>query len=116
ATGQNYTGGGMLTEVEQLVNASTWISFEVALGDALAMTDSAPGKDSLDEALSGMRAHETPMVGAGVHGKLEATGMQWQASYRWQNPKMLTPVDAFANGTSSPYLSFLVRQPLRYRR
>jgi hypothetical protein len=116
ATGQNYTGDGMLTEVEQRVNGSTWISFEVALGDALAMADAAPGKDSLDKALSGMRAHETPMAGAGVHGKLEATGMQWQASYRWQNPKMLTPVDAFANGTSSPYLSFLVRQPLRYRR
>jgi hypothetical protein len=116
ATGQSYTGDGMLTEVEQRVNGSTWISFELALGDTLAMADAAPGTDSLDEALNGMKAHEMPMFGAGVHGKVEAIGMQWRASYRWQNPHTLTPVDAFASGTSSPYLSFLVRQPIRYRR
>ena len=102
--------------MEQRVNGSTWISFEVALGDALTMADAAPSTESLDEALSGMKAHEIPMFGAGVHGKVVATGMQWRASYRWQNPHTLTPVDAFASGTSAPYLSFLVRQPIRYRR
>ena len=28
----------------------------------------------------------------------------------------LTPVNAFATGNADPYLSFLVRQPIRYRR
>ncbi|HVT98861.1 MAG TPA: carboxypeptidase-like regulatory domain-containing protein [Acidobacteriaceae bacterium] len=116
ATGQSYSGEGMLTEVEQRVNGSTWISFEVALGDALAMADAASGTDSLDEALNGMKARETPMVGAGIRGKVAATGTQWRASYRWQNPRTLTAVDAFSSGASSPYLSFLVRQPIRYRR
>lgn len=115
ATGRSYAGDGMLTEVEQRVNGSTWISFEVAVGDTLAMADAAPGTQSLEEALSGMKAHETPMFGAGARGKVAATGMQWQASYRWQNPGTLTAANAFANGTTGPYLSFLVRQPVRYR-
>lgn len=115
-SGESYTGNGILSRVEQRVNGSTWISFEVALGDALAMTEAAPGTYNLDEALDKMKAHETPMIGAGARGKVAATGMQWQASYRWQNPRTLTPVNAFASGNAAPYLSFLVRQPIRYRR
>lgn len=114
-SGENYTGNGMLSEVEQRVNGSTWISFEVALGAALAMTDAPSGTSSLDQALSSMKARETPMFAAGVHGKLQSTGMQWRASYRWQNPGTLTAVDAFSDGTEAPYLSLLVRQPIRYR-
>jgi hypothetical protein len=116
ASGQSFTGNGMLSEVEQRVNGSTWISFDVALGDALEMNGAASGSQTLDQMLEGMKAHETPMCGAAVRGKLAASGMQWRASYRWQNPGTLTPVNAFATGTADPYLSFLVRQPIRYRR
>jgi hypothetical protein len=116
ASGQSFTGNGMLSEVEQRVNGSTWISFDVALGDALEMNGAASGSQTLDQMLEGMKAHETPMCSAAVRGKLAASGMQWRASYRWQNPGTLTPVNAFATGTADPYLSFLVRQPIRYRR
>lgn len=116
ASGQSFTGNGMMSEVEQRVNGSTWISFDVALGDALVMSEAGPGTESLDQVLEGMQAHVTPMFGAGVHGKLAASGMQWRASYRWQNPRTLTPVDGFAAGTSNPYLSLLLRQPIHYRR
>jgi len=115
ASGNSFTGNGMLSEVEQRVNASTWVSFEVALGDALETNDAARSSLSVGQALSGMKAHETPMVGAAVHGKM-ATGMQWRASYRWQNPHTLTPVNAFASGAPDAYLSVLVRQPIRYHR
>jgi hypothetical protein len=116
ASGQSFTGNGMLSEMEQRVNGSTWISFDVALGDALEMNGAASGSQTLDQMLEGMKAHETPMCSAAVRGKLAASGMQWRASYRWQNPGTLTPVNAFATGTADPYLSFLVRQPIRYRR
>ncbi|MGB9031968.1 MAG: carboxypeptidase-like regulatory domain-containing protein [Acidobacteriaceae bacterium] len=116
ASGESYAGNGILSEVEQRVNGSTWISFDVALGDALEMNGASPGSRSLDQMLDGMKAHETPMCGAAVRGKLAASGMQWRASYRWQNPGTLTAVNAFATGSADPYLSFLVRQPIRYRR
>jgi hypothetical protein len=115
ASGNSFTGNGMLSEVEQRVNASTWISFEVALGDALEMNDAARGSQSVEQAVSGMKARATPMYGTAVHGKL-ATGMQWRASYRWQNPRTLTPVNAFASNAPDAYLSVLVRQPIRYHR
>ncbi len=115
-SGENFTGDGMLSEVEQRVNGSTWITFDVALGDALVMNGVVPGAESLDQILDGMKARETPMLGAGVHGKVAPWGTQWRASYRWQNPHTLTPVDAFATDTADSYLSFLVRQPIRYHR
>ena len=106
----------MLSELEQRVNGSTWITFDVALGDALEMNGGAPGTESLDQVLDGMKAREVPMFGAAVRVKVAASGTQWRASYRWQNPNTLTPVDAMASGSAAPYLSFLVRQPIRYRR
>jgi hypothetical protein len=116
ASGESFTGNGMLGEIEERVNGSTWISFDVALGDALEMGGASAGPESVGEALAGMRAHETPMYGTAVHGKVAGTGTQWQASYRWQAPKTVTPVDAFATGIPDAYLSLLLRQPLHYRR
>jgi hypothetical protein len=116
ASGESFTGNGMLSELEQRVNGSTWITFDVALGDALEMNGGAPGTESLDQVLDGMKAREVPMFGAAVRVKVAASGTQWRASYRWQNPNTLTPVDAMASGSAAPYLSFLVRQPIRYRR
>jgi hypothetical protein len=114
--GQNYTGNGAMSEVDGRLTAKTWISFDVAVGEALAMADAAAGSESLASALAGMKAHEASMYSAAIHGKSEGYGTEWRASYRWQDPHTLTPVDAFASGVPDPYLSFRVRQPVRYRR
>ncbi len=103
ATGGPVAGDGMLGEVEQRVNGSTWITFDVALGDTLAMSDVAPQTESLGEVLASMKGRETPMVSARMRGKVEASGTQWQASYRWQAASTLTPVDAFATGLPDAY-------------
>ncbi|HEX3663583.1 MAG TPA: carboxypeptidase-like regulatory domain-containing protein [Acidobacteriaceae bacterium] len=116
ATGGRVAGDGLLGEVEQRVNGSTWIAFDVALGDALAMSEVAPRMDSLNEVLASMKGRETPMASARMRGKVSASGTQWQASYRWQAASTLTPVDAFSTGVPDAYLSVLVRQPIRYRR
>ncbi len=116
ASGESFTGNGMLGEVEQRVNGSTWISFDVGLGDALEMGEAVPRSESLGQELRGMKAHETAMYGAAVHGKVAVTGTLWQTSYRWQPPRTVTPVDSFATGIPDAYLSLIVRQPLRYRR
>ena len=115
-SGQTFSGNGILSEAEQRVNGSTWVSFDVALGDALVMNGAVQGAENLDQILDSMTARETPMLGTGVHGKVAPWGTQWRASYHWQNPHTLTPVDGFATGSADPYLSFLVRQPIRYHR
>ena len=114
ASGENFSGNGMLSEVAERVNGSTWITFDIAVGDALAMAAAAPGEESLDEALSSMKAHETPMYSTAVRGKLEGAGTQWRVSYRWQPAKSVTPVDPFSAGIPDAYLSLLLRQPIRY--
>lgn len=116
AAGASYAGNGMMSEIEEQVNGATWISFDVAVGEALGMDNSAAGATSLAAALNGMTARETPMVSAGVRGKLAQAGTQWRASYSWQDPHTVTAVDAFAAGSPDAYLSFTVRQPIRYRR
>ncbi|MGA8532125.1 MAG: carboxypeptidase-like regulatory domain-containing protein [Acidobacteriaceae bacterium] len=116
ATGGPVAGDGMLGEVEKQVNGSTWIAFDVALGDALAMGDVADRTETLGQVLASMKGRETPMYSARVRGKVSASGTQWQASYRWQAASTLTPVDAFATGLPDAYMSVLVRQPIRYRR
>lgn len=116
ATGGALAGNGILGEVEQRVNGSTWIAIDVGLGDALAMGDVAPRTQSLDQVLAGIKGRETPMVSARIRGKIAVAGTQWQASYRWQSASTLTPVNAFATGVPNGYMSFLVRQPIRYRR
>lgn len=51
-----------------------------------------------------------------MRGKLARAGTEWRASYQWQSPETVTMVDAFSNGTRDPYLSLLVRQPIRLGR
>ncbi|MGB6132149.1 MAG: carboxypeptidase-like regulatory domain-containing protein [Acidobacteriaceae bacterium] len=114
--GQSFSGNGMMSEVEERVNGSTWISFDIAVGEALNMSAAAPGSETVAQALNGMRAAETPMYSTAVRGKLARTATEWRASYRWQDAKAVTGVNAFATGVPDAYLSLLVRQPIRYRR
>lgn len=111
-SGESFSGNGLLSEVADRVNGSTWISFDIAVGDALAMAAAAQGSETVAQSLGAMRAHETPMYSAAVRGKLQGAGTQWRASYRWQPANSVTPVDAFAAGIPDAYLSFLLRQPI----
>lgn len=116
AAGQSFSGNGMLGEVDEQMGASTWVSFDMAVGEALRMAGAQPGSQTVAEALNAMRAAEMPMYSAAVRGRLSRGGTEWQASYRWQSPNSVTMVDAFASGTNDPYLSLLLRQPIRMGR
>jgi len=112
ASGPGYSGNGIMSEMDGRLTASTWISFDVAVGEALTMADAARGAESVEDELNGMRAHELPMYSAAIHGKFSGANTKWRASYRWQDAKTVTAVNSFATGMPDPYLSFLVRQPI----
>jgi len=116
AAGENLTGDGMLGELTRQMTGSTWVSFDVAVGEALDMSQSAPGSETVAQVLDAMRAAEVPMYSAAVRGKLARAGTEWRASYRWQNARTITPVDAFSDSTQDPYLSLFFRQPIRVGR
>ena len=54
------------------------------------------------------------MYAAAINGKASHGGTEWRASYRWQSADSMTPVAPFNSGLPAPYLSFFVRQPIRY--
>jgi hypothetical protein len=66
---------------------------------------------SIEDGLLNFRPHRSEMYSAAFGGKLHA-GTEWQASYRWQQPDSVTPVDPFNSGLPDAYLSFLIRQPV----
>ena len=113
ASAPGYSGNGIMSQMDGRLNASTWISFDVAVGEALTMADAARGAESVEAVLNGMQAHELPMYSMAIHGKLSGANTKWRASYRWQDAKTVTAVNSFADGMPDPYLSFLVRQPIR---
>lgn len=116
AAGENISGDGMIGEVSEQMAGSTWISFDAGVGEALDMTESAPSSESVAQLLDAMRATEVPVYRGAVHGKLAHAGTEWRASYRWQNARTVTPVDAFSDSVQDPYLSLFLRQPIRMGR
>lgn len=115
AAGENLTGDGILGEVAEQMTGSTWISFDTGVGEALNMSASAPGSETVAQALNAMYAAEVPTYSAAVRGKLHG-GTEWRASYRWQNAHTVTPVNAFSDASQDPYLSLFLRQPIRVGR
>jgi hypothetical protein len=116
AAGPGYAGSGAMTEVEGRLTPNTWISFDVAVGQALSMANAATASESLAAALDGMKARPTAMYSTAIHGKTSEGGTKWRASYRWQDPNSVTSVNSFSSTLPDPYLSFLLRQPIHYRR
>jgi hypothetical protein len=114
--GQNMSGDGLMGELEDQMTANTWVSVDVAVGEALDMGESAPGSETVAQVLNAMRAAEVPMYRAAVRGKLAHAGTEWRASYRWQDAHTVTPVNAFSDTAQDPYLSVFFRQPIRVGR
>ncbi len=112
--GNNYTGAGFVAELRDLMPDAMWLALEGGMGDALQM-DTAATPVTLEDGLSSLRPHRAEMYAAAFGGKLQHTGAEWQASYRWQQPGSLTAVDPFNKSLPDPYLSFYVRQPIRCR-
>lgn len=116
AAGESLSGEGMLGELQEQVSSTTWVSFDAAIGEALGMAQSAPGSETVAQALNAMHAAEVPLYSAAVRGKLAHAGTEWRASYTWQNAATVTPVNAFSDSAQDPYLSVFFRQPIRVGR
>jgi len=112
--GQNYSTNGFLGEIKERLNENTWLAFDFAIGNALALgsTDEPVNLKDGDVPLEPQQAQ---MYAASMGGKLRHAGTQWRASYRWQPASTFTRVDSFATSLPDPYLSFYLRQPIRYR-
>jgi hypothetical protein len=53
-------------------------------------------------------------VTAAVKGRVLRTGTKVSAAYRWQPQHLVTAIDRYDAGSSQGYLSFYVRQAMRW--
>jgi hypothetical protein len=109
--GQNYSGLGMLAELKAMLPDDMWVVLTGGTGDTLQM-DAVAVPVAVENGILSLQPRRAAMATAAFGGKLQHAGTEWQASYRWQSPGSLTPVDLFNKNLSDPYLSLFLRQPI----
>jgi hypothetical protein len=68
----------------------------------------------LQEVAAGLRPETAGAVTAALRGKVQRTGTRVRATYRWQPAHLVTAVDPYAVPGNQAYLSFYVRQAMRW--
>jgi hypothetical protein len=110
--GAGYTATGMRLAVSEPLTPNLWAALEYESGTALAASDSQA--ERLPEAAAGIRPEATSAAMAEVKGRMLRSGTKLRAAYRWQPRRLLTAVDPYAPGGDQAYLSFYVRQAVRW--
>jgi hypothetical protein len=110
--GAGYTTTGMRLAISEPLTQNLWAALEYDRGAALASVDSQA--ERLPEAVAGMRPEAADAVMAEVKGKVPRSGTKLRAAYRWQPRHLVTAVDPYASGGDQAYLSFYVRQAVRW--
>jgi hypothetical protein len=111
-----WNGGALNTNGVRLVMQQHFsdglvATLDYATGGVIALTDSHPDWDALQDSLRNERRHAVALK---LGGQVARTKTRWLASYRWTNGHALTPVDWFdaSPGQADPYFSVFVRQPI----
>ncbi len=109
--GQGYSANGIRVSAMQPVSDTTWVSLTYANGQALAL-DNTPA-DSITSALAAMQVVHSNSFALALESRIAGPGTHISGSYRWQPSNTVTAVDAYDNFSQNPYLSFMIRQPIR---
>jgi hypothetical protein len=110
--GAGYAENGMSVALAEPLTPSVWVTLEYQHGTALAAR--ATGSKDAAQVSAGLHAETADALTAAVKGKLRRTGTRVRAAYCWQPQHLVTAVDAYDEPSDRGYLSFYVRQPLRW--
>jgi hypothetical protein len=110
--GPAYSTAGLEAQVDRRLGHAVWASLSFAQGRALYFPV-ATSQTTVAAALKTLYADRAEAVTGTVSGSFASTGTRWRASYRWQPSATLTPVSLYDSYGQSPYLSFMIRQPIR---
>jgi hypothetical protein len=110
--GAGYSANGVRLSVSEPVTANMWATLEVASGEALAM--SRAGAEGLPGVGAALHPEAAEMATAELKGKVQRTGTNVRASYRWQPARLVTTVAPYEAAGDPGYFSFYVRQALRW--
>jgi hypothetical protein len=105
------TNGARLTVSAPLMEG-LWVAAEYSTGEALA-SESGPLSGFAD-ALAGLSGEKAQSGTVALKGAIKASGTKIRSSYRWQPSKLVTAVDPFSSFSDQAFLSFQIRQPIRW--
>ncbi|NYF80314.1 TonB-dependent receptor [Granulicella arctica] len=107
-----YQAQGVNVMMTQPLGQNLWAAVEFSTGSGLA------GDDSITATLPALMGSLKERVGKSaafaLKGTLPGTGTKVRAVYRWQPHDLVTPVDAYREFSDQAFLSFRVRQPMRW--
>jgi len=110
--GAGYGASGVSVAISEPLGAGLWAAVEYDSGAALSARNS--GGDGLQQVAAGLHAEGAGAATAAVKGRVLRTGTQVRASYRWQPQHLVTAVNPYAGLSNQGYLSFYVRQAMRW--
>ena len=110
--GTGYTANGVSLAVSEPLTSSLWAALEYATGAGLAT--GGTGAQSLAKAVQGLHEEAAQQLTAAVSGRVQYSGTEVRAAYRWQPRNVVTAVAPYGDGGDQAYLSFYIRQAVRW--
>ncbi|WP_162537522.1 TonB-dependent receptor [Granulicella sp. WH15] len=105
-----YSGAGASVELDETLMPGLVGALEYTMGKALAANSAAAS--TFEGSVAAMKARSAESATVALRGKIGSTRVR--ASYRWQPVRTLTSVNPYGNPRDEGYLSFTVRQPVRW--
>jgi len=110
--GAGYSADGVRLTVSEPLTQGVWATVEYASGTALSARGT--GAEQLPNVSAALKPEAAQAATAALQGQLQHMGTNLRVSYRWQQPHLVTSVDAYQAGSNQGYLSFYVRQAIRW--
>jgi hypothetical protein len=110
--GAGYSASGMSVVISEPLSTSLGASIGYETGAGMAARNTSA--EGLTAVASGLHPEAAGAASVALQGKSMRTGTRVHASYRWQPQHLVTAVDPYGSLSSQGYLSFYVRQAVRW--
>jgi hypothetical protein len=107
-----YAANGVSLMVSEPLAPNLWALMEFATGTGLSAN--ASSVEQLPNVSAGLKSQAAQTATVALQGQLRHLGTELRVSYRWQQPHLVTAVDPYRAGSNQGYVSFYVRQSLRW--
>ncbi len=107
-----YQAQGINLMMTQPLGQTVWAAIEYSTGSGLAGDGS--GAATLPGVMASLQERAGKSAAIALKGSMPGTGTKVRAVYRWQPRSLLTAVDAYREFSDQAFLSFHLRQPVRW--
>jgi hypothetical protein len=110
--GTAYTTNGISLALSEPLTQNVSAALQYDRGSALSVQNANP--EGLAQAGASLHAEDCGALTAALKARVQRTGTRVRAAYRWQPEHTVTAVNPYAALSDQGYLSFYVRQAMRW--